>query len=89
MTGNIDLDLDPKDWQPRSPESPRGRLRMQVVSVERSEPPIDPGWCWVDGWRYLDDREPAPVPARELARWTALPPELRGKLRNPQRDGGT
>lgn len=83
MPGTIDLDLAEQDWQPRSPDSPRGRLRMQVVTVQQAEPPIDPTWVWCDGWRYLDERDPAPVPARELVRFTALPPELRDNIRPP------
>jgi hypothetical protein len=77
MARNVDLDLPPEDWRPRSPESPRGRLRMQVISVERAELPIGREWCWCEGWRFLSDQDPAPIPARELVRFTALPPEAR------------
>lgn len=80
MNGNVELDLAEEDWQPRALDTPRGRLRIQVVSVQRTEPPIDPAYVWVDGWRFLDEQDPAPVPARELVRFAALPPELRSKM---------
>jgi hypothetical protein len=79
----VDLDLDEHDWLPRSPESPRGRLRMQVVSVQQTAPSSEPACVWVDGWRYVSDHDPAPIPARELVRFATLPPDLRTNIRPP------
>jgi hypothetical protein len=81
---NVDIDLAEEDWRPRTPGLPdTGRLRMQVVSAQATEPPIDPAYVWVEGFRYLDD-DPGSWPARELARYTALPPELRARLEPSQ-----